>query len=67
MPIIDALLLCHVSWVIGIESGPKKIDPSQRYEAEKLAQYRWDIRYILISFAWIGFHKTNFGAKKNLI
>ena len=47
MPIIDALLLCHVSWVIGIESGPKKIDPSQRYEAEKLAQYRWDIRYLL--------------------
>ena len=25
MPIIDALLLCHVSWVIGIESGHKKI------------------------------------------
>ena len=46
MPIIDALLLCHVSWVIGIESGPKKIGSSQRYEVEKLAQYRWDIRYI---------------------
>jgi hypothetical protein len=25
MPIIDALLLCHVSWVIGIESGPKRL------------------------------------------
>ena len=46
MPIIDALLLCHVSWVIGIESGSKKIGSSQRYEVEKLAQYQWDIRYI---------------------
>ena len=46
MPINDALLLCHVSWVIGIESGPKKIGPSQRYDVEKLAQYRWDIQYI---------------------
>ena len=25
MPIIDALLLCHVSWIIGFESGLKKI------------------------------------------
>ena len=45
MPIIDALLLCHDSWVIGIESGHKKIGSSQRYEVKKLAQYRWDIRY----------------------
>ena len=45
-PIIDALLLCHVSWIIGIESGSKKIGSSQRYEVEKLAQYQWDIRYI---------------------
>ena len=45
MPIIDALLLYHVSWVIGFESGPKKIGSSQRYEVEKLAQYQWDIRY----------------------
>jgi hypothetical protein len=35
MPIIDALLLCHVSWVLGIESGLKKIGSSQRYEVEK--------------------------------
>ena len=40
MPIIDALLLCHVAWVIGIESGSKKIGSSQRYEVEKLAHYR---------------------------
>ena len=44
MPIIDVLLLCHVSWVIEIESGPKKIGSRQRYEVEKLAQYRWDGR-----------------------
>ena len=43
MPIIDALLLCHASWVIGIESGHKKIGSSQRYEVEKLAQYRWHL------------------------
>ena len=49
MPIMDALLLCHVSWVIGIESGSKKIGSSQRYEVEKLAQYRWDIRYHAMS------------------
>jgi hypothetical protein len=30
MLIIDALLLCHVSWVIGFESGLKKIDFSKR-------------------------------------
>ena len=47
MTIIDDLLLCHVSWVIGIESGSKKIGSSQKYEVEKLAQYRWDIRYLL--------------------
>ena len=46
MPIIDTLLLSHVSWVIGIESGPKMISSSQRYEVEKLAQYRWDIQYL---------------------
>ena len=40
MPIIDALLLCHVSGVIGFEFGLKKIGSSQRYEVEKLAQYR---------------------------
>ena len=40
----DALLLCHVSWVIGMESGTKKIGSSQKYEVEKLAQYQWDIR-----------------------
>ena len=45
MPIIDAFLLCHVSWVMEIESGSKKISSSQRYEIENLAQYRWDIRY----------------------
>ena len=48
MPIIDALLLCHVSWVIETESVPKKIGSSQRYEVEKLAQYRWDIRYMIL-------------------
>ena len=46
MPIIDALLLCHVSWVLETESVPKKIGSSQRYEVEKLAQNRWDIRYL---------------------
>ena len=49
MPIIDALLLCHVSWVIETESVPKKIGSSQRYEVEKLAQYQWDIRYVKLS------------------
>jgi hypothetical protein len=28
---IGALLLCHVSWVIGFESGLKKIDFTWRY------------------------------------
>jgi hypothetical protein len=46
MPIIDALLLCHVSWVLETESVPKKIGSSQRYEVEKLAQNRWDIRRV---------------------
>ena len=34
MTIIDSLLLYHVSWVIGIESGPKKIGSSQKYAVE---------------------------------
>ena len=38
--------ICHASWVIGFESGLRNIDFSQRYQVEKLAQYRWDIRYI---------------------
>ena len=47
LSIIDSLLLCHVSWVIEIESGHKKIGSSQRYEVQKLAQYQWDIRYFV--------------------
>ena len=40
-----ATLLCYVAWVIGFESGSKKIGSSQKYEVKKLAQYQWDIRY----------------------
>ena len=34
--------ICHVSWVIGFESGLRNLDSSQRYQVKKLAQYRWD-------------------------
>ena len=44
--------ICHVHWVIGFESGLRNIDFSWRYQVEKLAQYRWDIRY-LYSFVLI--------------
>ena len=43
--LLDAVLVCHVIWVVGFQSGLKKIGSSQIYEVEKLAQYRWDIRY----------------------
>ena len=45
--LLDAVLVCHVIWVVGFQSGLKKIGSSQIYEVEKLAQYRWDIRYML--------------------
>ena len=41
--------ICHVSWVIGFESGLRNIDFSQSYKVEKLAQYRWDIRYVMMT------------------
>ena len=44
--------ICHVSWVIRFESGLRNIDFSQRYQVEKLAQYRWDIRYVVHSGTW---------------
>ena len=44
MPNFDALLLWHISWVIEIESEPRKIASSQRYEVKKLAQYRWEFQ-----------------------
>ena len=47
--------ICHVSWVIRFESGLRNIDFSQRYQVEKLAQYRWDIRY----FELLLVHKLN--------
>ena len=39
--ILDAVLVCHVIWVIGFESGVKKIDYSRRYWVKK-----WEIRYL---------------------
>ena len=36
--ILDAVLVCHVVWVVGFQSGLKKIDFSWIYQVEKLAQ-----------------------------
>ena len=44
--LLDAVLVCHVIWVVGFQSGLKKIGSSQIYEVEKLAQYRWDIHIL---------------------
>ena len=57
--ILDAVLVCHVVWVIGFESGVKKICSSHRYEVEKLAQYRWDIRYIILERYWYNLTEIN--------
>jgi len=46
--ILDAVKVCHVVWVIGFGSGLKKIDFGRRCWVEKLAQYRWLVRYSLL-------------------
>ena len=54
----------HVPWIIWLESGLRNIDFRRRYYVEKLAQYRWLIRYnpiMAMGFSAIfTFHLDNF-------
>ena len=46
--LLDVVLVCHVPWVIGFESGIRNIDFGRRYYVKKLAQYQWLIQYIIL-------------------
>jgi hypothetical protein len=60
MSIIDALLLCHVSWFIVIQSGSKKIFSSQRYEIDIDGTYgeKPSLTVNVIDFEFFGFNVT---------
>ena len=60
LSILDAVLVCHVVWVIGFESRVTKMDFSKEYKEEGQCAQKWGRMLVFVICGFIKNFSTNY-------